>query len=74
MTPILPAEQNPVIDLAALFGDAQVLRPGEAVSKETDIILTVNETMAYVYSLQADRSLRATANVLKNDPRIDFIA
>lgn len=74
MTRILPAEQNPVIDLAALFGDAQVLRPGEAVSKETEIILAVNETMAYVYSLQADCSLRDMANVLKNDPRIDFIA
>lgn len=74
MTQILPAEQNPVIDLPSLFGDAQVLRPGEPVTKETEIILAVNETMAYVYSLKADRSLRDVANVLKNDPRIDFIA
>ncbi|WP_410511017.1 alkaline phosphatase family protein [Paenibacillus sp. BR2-3] len=74
MTQILPAGQNPVIDLPSLFGDAQVLRPGEAVSKETEIILAVNETMAYVYSLKANRSLRDVADVLKKDPRIDFMA
>ncbi|NUU62798.1 alkaline phosphatase family protein [Paenibacillus agri] len=74
MTPILPAEQNPVIDLSALFSDAKVLRPGEAVTKETEIILAINETMAYVYSLKADRSLRDVADLLKNDARIDFVA
>lgn len=74
MTPILPAGQNPVIDLPSLFGADQVLRPGEPVTKETEIILAVNETMAYVYSLKADRSLRDHANELKKDPRIDFIA
>ncbi|WP_342447478.1 alkaline phosphatase family protein [Paenibacillus ihuae] len=74
MTPILPAEQKPVIDLPSLFGGEQVLRPGEPVSKETEIILAVNETMAYVYSLKADRSLRDYANELKKDPRIDLIA
>ncbi|MNI24352.1 hypothetical protein D3C73_779670 [compost metagenome] len=74
MTQILPAEQNPVINLPALLADSRVLRPGEDVSEETEIILAVNETMAYVYSLQADRSLSDIANVLKNDPRIDFIA
>lgn len=74
MTRILPAEQNPVIDLPSLLGDAKILRPGEAVSKETEFILAVNETMTYVYSLKADRSLRDTANLLKNDPRIDFIS
>lgn len=74
MTQILPAGQNPVIDLPSLLGDARILRPGEAVSKETEIILAINETMAYVYSLKEDRSLRDIANLLKNDPRIDFIS
>lgn len=74
MTRILPAEQNPVIDLPSLLGDAGVLRPGEAVSEKTEIVLAVNETMAYVYSLKADRSLRDKANLLHNDPRIDLIA
>lgn len=74
MTRILPNEQNPVIDLPALLGDTNILRPGEAVSEETEIVLAVNETMAYVYSLKADRSLRELANILKNDQRIDFIS
>lgn len=74
MTRILPADQNPVIDLSSLLGDAQIMRPGDAVSKETELILAVNETMAYVYSLKTDRSLRDTANLLKDDPRIDFIS
>lgn len=74
MTRILPAEQNPVIDLPSLFEDARVLRPGEDVSKEIEIILAVNETMAYVYSLKATQPLSNMANLLKNDPRIDLIA
>lgn len=74
MTQILPAEQNPVMDLRALFKDANVLRPGEAVSKETDLVLAINETMAYVYSLKEDRSLRDIAGIIINDARIDFVA
>lgn len=74
MTQILPAEENPVIDLPSFFGDYHVLRPGETVSQETDIILAVNETMAYVYKLQTGKSLRDIANLLKVDPRIDFIS
>lgn len=73
-TRILPAEQNPVIDLPSLLGDADILRPGEDVSEETEIVLAVNETMAYVYSLKADRPLRDMAELLKSDPRIDFVS
>lgn len=74
MTQILADEHDPVIDLPVLFGELNVLRSGDAVSKETEIILAVNETMAYVYSLNKERSLRDTARLLTNDPRIDFIA
>ncbi|ALS22569.1 alkaline phosphatase family protein [Paenibacillus naphthalenovorans] len=73
-TQILPAQSDPVIDLPAFFRGDHVLRPGENLSQETDIVLAVNETMAYVYKLKADRSLRDMANALKSDPRIDFIA
>lgn len=74
VTQILPAQNNPVIDLPSFFRGQHILRPGENISQETDIVLAVNETMAYVYKLKADRSLRDMANVLKADPRIDFIA
>lgn len=74
MTQILPADQNPVIDLVSLLGESLVLRLGEAVSEETEFILAVNETMAYVYPIKAGRSLRDTAELIVTDPRIDFIA
>lgn len=74
MTQILSEDQNSEIDLPAMFGNLKVLRSGDAVSKETDIILAVNETMAYVYSLKPARSLKNTASFLSNDPRIDCIA
>jgi predicted AlkP superfamily pyrophosphatase or phosphodiesterase len=74
MTQILPAEKNPVIDLPSIFGDYDVLRPGEAVTPNTEIVLAVNETMAYVYTLQAGQSLRDIANLVKADPRIDFVS
>lgn len=74
MTQILSDEHQPEIELPALLDNLNVLRPGEAVSKETDITLAVNETMAYIYSLKADRSLRHIASLITNDPRIDFIA
>lgn len=74
MTHILPADQNPVIDLPAMFGGAHVLRPGESVSKDTEIVLAVNETMAYVYLLKEDRPLRGIADLLSKDPRIDFVS
>ncbi|WP_169082314.1 alkaline phosphatase family protein [Paenibacillus sp. PL91] len=74
MTQILPAEKNPVIDLPSIFGDYQVLRQGEAVTEETEIVLAVNETMAYVYALQSSQSLRDIAKLLKADPRIDFVS
>jgi predicted AlkP superfamily pyrophosphatase or phosphodiesterase len=74
MTRILPAEENPVIDLPSLFKDYKVLRPGENVTNETEIVLAVNETMAYVYKLNTDKSLRDIAHLLTADPRIDFVS
>ncbi|UNK21275.1 alkaline phosphatase family protein [Paenibacillus sp. N3/727] len=74
MTQILPARDNPVIDLPTLFKDYHVLRPGDTVTDETEIILAVNETMAYVYKLNTDKSLRSIANLLSADPRVDIVS
>ncbi|WP_429370468.1 alkaline phosphatase family protein [Paenibacillus sp. DS2015] len=73
MTPILSDKDNPVIDLPSILKDYDVLRQGEAVTKETEVVLAVNETMAYVYKLKADK-LKDIANVLKADPRVDIIS
>lgn len=74
MTQIFTDEQNPIIDLPSMLKGANILRPGESVSEDTEIIFAVNETMAYVYKLKANPSLREIADVLKADDRIDFIA
>lgn len=74
MTSILPNEQNPVIDLPAMFRDVQLLKAGEPVTEQTEIAFAVNETMAYVYRLKAGRTLKDIAQYMVHDPRIDFIA
>jgi predicted AlkP superfamily pyrophosphatase or phosphodiesterase len=74
MTQILPAGHHPTIDLPSFFNDYNVLRQGESATNETDIVLAVNETMAYVYKLKADKPLKDIAYLLKDDPRIAFIS
>ncbi len=73
MTKILPAPDHPVIELASFFHDYKILRQGESVTEDTEIILAVNETMAYVYNLKSDK-LKDIAHLLRADPRIDVIS
>lgn len=74
MSAIVPSGQEPVIDMPDLLKDYNILRPGSSVSKETEIVLAVNETMAYVYKLTTKTSLRNFAELLKVESRIDLIA
>jgi len=74
MTQIMSSNENPVIDLPALLQNEHVLRPGEAVSADTEVVLAVNETMAYVYNIGQRQSLRDLAIKLSLEPRIDYIA
>ncbi|SDE86286.1 Predicted pyrophosphatase or phosphodiesterase, AlkP superfamily [Fontibacillus panacisegetis] len=74
MTRIFPAEKNPVIDLPSMFKGYNVLSPGENVTDKTEIVLAVNETMAYVYKLNRNKSLQDIARLLTTDPRIDFVS
>lgn len=73
MTEILPANENPVVELFPLLQAFNVYRQGEAITDETEIVLAVNETMAYVYNLKA-REARAIAEAIRADSRIDIIA
>lgn len=74
MTSILPSEKNPVVDLPSLFKEYNVLRQGETITDETDIVLAVNETMAYVYKLKKGESLRDIAQLLTSDARINLVS
>lgn len=74
MTSLYSAQNNSVVDLPSLFKDYSVLKQGESVTDETDIVLAVNETMAYVYNLNKENSLRDVAHALTSDPRIDLVS
>lgn len=74
MSQILQDKENSKVDLPSIFKDYQVLRPGETVSEDTEIILAVNETMAYVYKLNIDKPKKDLAKLLITDPRIDLVS
>ncbi|RJE90459.1 alkaline phosphatase family protein [Paenibacillus sp. 1011MAR3C5] len=74
MTPIRTAENHPVIELPALLGDMNVLKPGGSVDEDTEVILAVNETMAYVYPVNSKQSAEGLARRIAADSRIDFAA
>lgn len=74
MTQLKAGRDNPVIDLPSLFQEYNVLQPGETATNETDIALAVNETMAYIYKLKPEKSLRDLANLIVGDSRIDFVS
>ncbi|MFC7679979.1 alkaline phosphatase family protein [Paenibacillus sp. GCM10028914] len=74
MTQILSEPENSKIDLPSFFKDYEILRTGETVTDDTEVAFAVNETMAYVYKLNTDKSLRDMAHLLVTDPRIDFVS
>ncbi|MBB6636505.1 alkaline phosphatase family protein [Cohnella thailandensis] len=74
MTDLLPADRNSVVRLPELLKDYRILKPGEEVTEETDIVLAVNETMAYLYKLNPNEKLESIAHKLTADSRVDFVA
>ncbi|RUS44264.1 alkaline phosphatase family protein [Cohnella sp. AR92] len=74
MTQILPAASNSKIDLPSILKDYQVLPTGEKVSGDTDIVLAVNETMAYLYNLDPNKGLGKIAQTIAADSRIGIVS
>ncbi|BFH62872.1 alkaline phosphatase family protein [Paenibacillus azoreducens] len=74
MTHVLPKNQQPIIDLGQSLKGYQVLRPGSAVSDQTEIILAINDRMAYLYKLTSQYSFEQIAQTLQTDQRIDVLA
>jgi hypothetical protein len=67
-------KEESIVKLYELLGQYRVLPPWEQVSEETEVVLAVNETMAYVYKLKEQLSLREMAGVLQAETRMDLIA
>lgn len=67
-------KEESMVKLYELLSRYKVLPPGEQVSEESEIVLAVNETMAYVYKLKENMSLSEIADQLKQDTRMDLVA
>ncbi|MBW7477085.1 alkaline phosphatase family protein [Paenibacillus oenotherae] len=74
MSQLRPAREHSVIELTTLYSGYSSLRPGDRVTKDTELVFAVNETMAYVYKLHTKASMRQLADVVEADQRVDLIA
>ncbi|RBW68324.1 alkaline phosphatase family protein [Bacillus taeanensis] len=64
-----------LIDLKQLFKSYRVMKLKEGVQENDQIVLGVNERMAFIYSLDLKRlPLEDIAKILQKDDRIDVIA
>ncbi|MCM3702717.1 alkaline phosphatase family protein [Paenibacillus macerans] len=74
MDQVLPKDQAAAIDLPKLLNRFEVLPAGETVAPSTEVVLGVNDMMAYVYNLKPETALRGIADILRSDKRIDTVA
>jgi len=74
MSKIGNADSRPVVDLTETLRGYSILPPGKTATESTQVALAVNETAAYVYSLQSGPSLEELAELLHAEPRIGIVA
>lgn len=67
-------DKEALIPLLEILKDYRIPKLNEEITNEDQIILAVNERMAYVYSIDPDIALTKIASVLQTDERIDLIA
>ncbi|PTM59003.1 alkaline phosphatase family protein [Desmospora activa] len=72
-TGIHPKGQDPAIPLHQLLADYRILPSGEQATTDTDLVLCVNERMAYLYLLNDSITISDMQQRL-HDERIDLIA
>lgn len=66
-------KEEAVIRLDQLLNRYQQLATGEKATEDTEIVLCVNERMAYIYLLQPSIRETELISLLKQDERIDLI-
>ncbi|MGZ9584323.1 alkaline phosphatase family protein [Paenibacillus marinisediminis] len=74
MAHVLPANQQSIIELSHSLKEYNVLRPGADVTNHTEIILAINDRMAYLYRLSQHLTFEHIANALRTDNRFDILA
>ncbi|QKY69874.1 alkaline phosphatase family protein [Lentibacillus sp. CBA3610] len=72
--PMGSSYRNFVIDLRKIFKKHRIARIQKPIHKKDQIVLSVNQRMAYIYILDKKLPIDVIADQLKNDNRIDIIA
>lgn len=73
--PIDKVRKKALIDLKQLLRSYRIMKLKKGVKEDDQIVLGINERMAFVYSLDSKRlPLSTIAKTLQNDDRIDVIA
>ncbi|MDR6224149.1 alkaline phosphatase family protein [Desmospora profundinema] len=72
-TGIHPDDKDPLIPLHKMLQDYRILPSGEQPTPETDLVLCVNERMAYIYLLKDSIAIPDILDRLRDD-RIDLLA
>lgn len=73
--PMNPSKKKCLIDLREKLSNYQIMKLKKGVTQEDEVVLGVNERMAYIYTLKPDRvTIHDLVDTLKTDPRIDVLA
>lgn len=68
-------KEEALIDLRSLLSSYQIVKLKKGVTPQDDIVLGVNERMAFIYTLDNRKApLKDIAKILESDERIDVIA
>jgi predicted AlkP superfamily pyrophosphatase or phosphodiesterase len=67
-------KEETLVDLRNLLSDYKIAKLGKPITNDDQIVLAVNERMAYIYANDTNLSLQELAKQLKKDNRIDFIS
>lgn len=67
-------KKKALIDLRESLSNYNVLKLGETVDKNNEIVITANERMSYVYKINEEISIKKIASKFQADSRIAWIA
>nr|WP_240613479.1 alkaline phosphatase family protein [Pueribacillus theae] len=67
-------KKESLIDLKSKLGMYKIHKITESVKQEDQLVLAVNERMAFIYSLDEQVTLEDIVNKFKDDHRLNFIA
>ncbi|RFU70684.1 alkaline phosphatase family protein [Peribacillus saganii] len=68
-------KEEALIDLRKMLGSFRIMKEGKGVQVKDQLVLAVNDRMAYIYTLNPnDVAVETVVEILQEDSRIDVIA